>query len=72
MKLAIHTKTCQGGIVTDHDAEKLAETHRVVNVKFSHQDCEGSGHYVDVWGGTWKLTREDETINTSGAMEKWA
>ena len=67
MKLAIDRKTCKGQVVADADER----THRVVSVKFSHRDSLGGAHYIDVWGGTWRVAN-GETVCTVGEMDKWA
>jgi len=74
MKLAINKETCKGEIVSDFDGGRMLGegTHRVVDVKFSHNDQTGGAHYIDVWGGTWRVDRDEKTECTVGAMEKWA
>lgn len=73
MKLAIDKKGAAASILPAFEAENLAETHRIVDVKFSHSDPFGGAHYVDVWGGTWRVSEmTGETVCTVGAMDKWS
>ncbi len=72
-KLAIHKQTCNGQIVTDAEAELMIDTHRIVDAKFSHSDSFGGTHYIDVWGGTWRVSKAaDDTECTVGAMDRWS
>jgi len=77
MKLAINKITNKGQIVTDQQALSMSGTHRVVNAKLSHVDALGGAHYVDSWGGTWRveegcLANLGKTESTVGAMDKWS
>ena len=60
-KLAIPKKTGAGELVMDIDADSMADTHRIVDVRFSHFDGMGGAHHIDVWGGTWRLSPTGET-----------
>jgi hypothetical protein len=71
-KLAINKQTCNGELIMDIDAERMKDTHRIVNVKFSHSDSNNGAHFVDVWGGTWRLSPTGETNCTVGAMDRWS
>jgi hypothetical protein len=71
-KLAIHKQTCKGELVMDIDAACMTDTHRIVDVKFSHSDAAGGAHHIDVWGGTWRLSPTGETTCTVGAMDRWS
>lgn len=71
MKLAIHKVSCHAQIVSDQAVEKMADTHRVVDVRFSHADDLGGDHYVDVWGGTWRLGPDEAAESTVGVMDRW-
>lgn len=72
MKLVIEKTGSEGRIVSDATAATLTETHRIVEIKYSHVDGLGGIHFVDVWGGTWRLDGRGETICTVGAMDQWA
>ena len=71
-KLAIHRKTGAGELVMDIDADSMADTHRIVDVRFSHFDGMGGAHHIDVWGGTWRLSPTGETDCTVGSMDRWS
>lgn len=71
MKLAICKTTSKGRIVTDSEAEMMAEGNRIVDVKRTSTSVVGD-HYVDVWGGTWLVEPTGESRCTVGSMDRWA